>query len=446
MKKRNVAIITLGCAKNDIDSELMKSILIENEFDLVEKLYDAEIIIVNTCGFINSAKEETIKTIWEMTQYKHEANCKYLILTGCLAERYPKELLDEIDEVDAVIGTGNIDKIAKIIFNLDKKNKKIMKTGNINCPYLENVKRLNNKTTVYVKISEGCNNYCTYCIIPKLRGRYRSRSIENIVNEVKCLVKNGAKEIILIAQNTTDYGIDIYGEYKLPQLLKELNNIEGLKWIRLLYLYPDNFTSELIYAIKSCEKVLKYVDIPIQHINDDILDRMNRTTCKRKIIDLINKLRNEIPEIIIRTTLIVGFPGETEEQFDELYDFVKNIEFDKLGVFTYSKEEDTAADKFTNQVPLEIKKMRKNKIMQLQQNISFNINKSKIDHMYTALVENNYDSNIYIGRTYMDCPDIDGILYIESDEQLKLNSFVKVKITDCLEYDLMGEIVNESSK
>src|SRR5690606_38221826 len=302
-------------------------------------LEEANIIVVNTCGFIEAAKEESIETIWEMTKYKHEGNCEYLLLAGCLAQRYSNELIDEIEDIDAIIGTGNIKELNDTLKELDSNKNKVVKIDNVNDLYIENVERINFNTTAYVRISEGCDNHCTYCIIPKLRGKHRSRKIEDIINEVNYLVDNGVKEVILIAQNTSDYGIDLYGEYYLYKLLNRLNKINELKWIRVLYLYPDNFSDDLIKSIRDNDKVVKYVDIPLQHISDEVLKKMNRRTSKQNVEDLIMKLRNEIPEILIRTTFIVGFPGETNEDFNELYDFIKEIRFDRLGVFTYSQEE-----------------------------------------------------------------------------------------------------------
>lgn len=440
--ENNIAIITLGCSKNEIDSDLMASLLIRHNYNITEELEKADIIIVNTCGFINDAKQESIEIIWEMTKYKTYGNCKYLILAGCLAERYSKELMKEINEVDGIIGTGNIGEIVNIIDRL-KQDNKIVKTGNINNDYVENVKRTNYNYSAYVKISEGCNNYCSYCIIPKLRGKYRSRPMENIIEEARYLVSNGVKEIILIAQNTTDYGIDLYDEYKLAELLNELNKIHDLEWIRILYMYPDHFTNELIEAIKQNEKVVKYVDIPIQHINDDILLNMNRKTNKESITKLIKKLRIEIPDIIIRTTIIVGFPGEQKKQFDELYDYVKNAKFDRLGVFKYSQEEGTEAYSLEGQVNENTKELRKNKLMELQQKLSFDENQKKIGNTYKVLIEEYIDDNIYTGRTYMDSPEIDGVVYFKSEKKLSIGTFIFIKIEDCLEYDLMGEIVSE---
>lgn len=441
MDKLKVFLITLGCSKNEIDSELMIGLLKRSNYILSSSLEDADIIIVNTCGFIKAAKEESIETIWEITEYKNIGKCKYIILAGCLAERYSEELLDEIDEIDGIIGTGNIGEIDKLIKRLEKGERKIKITENINESYLENVERQSFRTTEYVKISEGCDNHCSYCIIPKLRGKHRSRKIEDIMDEVKYLVDNGVKEVILIGQNITDYGIDLYGEYRLYELLDNLNNIEGLKWIRLHYLYPDNISSRLIHSIKNNEKVVKYLDIPLQHINNEILKKMNRRTTKEEIENLIYRLRKEIPEIILRTTFIVGFPGEDDAKFEELYQFVEKIKFDRLGVFTYSREEGTPAYNFPKQLDEKIKEDRRNAIMELQQKISYHLNKKKVGNIYEVLIEEENGDGIYIGRSYMDSPEIDGIIYIRSDKALQTGDFIKVLITDCLEYDLIGEMV-----
>ena len=443
MNIKNISIVTLGCSKNEIDSELMCSILKDKNYIITNDLEIADIIIVNTCSFILDAKEESIETIFEMARYKEVGKCKYLILAGCLAERYAKELLEEIQEIDGIVGTGNIKDIVNIIEDLEKGEKKVKKVENIDENYLEGISRNNFNPTEYVRISEGCDNHCSYCIIPKLRGKYRSRTMENIIDEVKYLVENGVKEIILIGQNTTDYGIDLYGEYSLGKLLDELNKIEDLKWIRLLYLYPDNFTDELINSIKRNQKVVKYVDIPLQHINNKILKKMNRKTSKEDIESLISKLRTEIPNIIIRTTFIVGFPGEEENHFQELYSFVQETRFDKLGVFTYSKEEGTAAYNFKNHIDENIKEERRNKLMELQQNISYNLNSSKVQNTYLTIIEEVLEEGLYIGRSYMDAPDIDGLIYIRSNKNLRPGEFINVRIIDCLEYDLIGEIDDE---
>jgi ribosomal protein S12 methylthiotransferase len=443
----NISIISLGCSKNLIDSELMMGILSKNKFNLTEKAETADIIIVNTCGFIDSAKEESIDTILEVAQFKKTGNCKVLIVAGCLGERYKNELLNELPEVDGVVGTGNIYEIVDII-NDSFKGHRTIRTGSIDIEYNENFSRIIStpKHTAYIKIAEGCDNYCTYCIIPKLRGKYRSRYLDSIIEEAKFLSDNGTKEIILIAQDTSKYGIDIYGKYMLPKLLDELNKIDGLEWIRLLYLYPETFTDELISSIKNNEKVVKYVDIPIQHINDRILKRMNRKTTKNMITGLVHKLRNEIPNIIIRTTIIVGFPGETDEEFNELCSYIEEMKFNRLGVFTYSKEEDTPAALLDNQITEHVKENRQKIIMEKQKIISYTENKQKIGSNYKILVEEKVNDNSYIGRTYMDSPEIDGAVYIDSKESLKIGTFYNVKITDCLEYDLMGEIINEFSE
>ncbi|MCR2042715.1 30S ribosomal protein S12 methylthiotransferase RimO [Anaerosalibacter massiliensis] len=445
MDTKNIAIITLGCSKNEIDSDLMTSILLNKGYYITDELNKADVIVINTCGFINDAKEESIEIIWEMCKYKEYGRCKYIVLAGCLAERYWKELMDEIKYVDGIIGTGNIKEIVNLIEELERKNK-VIKVGNINSEYVEKPKRRDFNHTAYVKISEGCNNNCSYCIIPKLRGKYRSRKIEDIISEVEYLADEGVKEIILIAQNTTDYGIDLYGEYKLPHLLEKLNKIKKINWIRLLYMYPDNFNDNFIKAIKENDKVVKYLDIPIQHMSDKVLKNMNRKTTKKDITNLISKLRNEIPEIVIRTTIIVGFPGETLEQFNELYQSVEENKFDRLGVFTYSREEGTSAYNFKDQIDEETKKYRKDKIMELQKEISLKRNKEKLGKIYTVLVEEEIESGTYIGRTYMDSPEIDGLVYFNSSDKVEIGSFIKVRIVDYLEYDLMGAIIGESGQ
>lgn len=441
MNSNKVFIVTLGCSKNEIDSELMASILKNENYDIANTLEEANIIIVNTCGFIDKAKEESIEIIWEMSEYKTKGNCKYLILAGCLAQRYSKELLDEIPAIDGIIGTGNIHRIHSVIQDIKDKSKRIKETDNINTVYLEGVNRINFSPTEYIRISEGCNNFCTYCIIPKLRGKHRSRKMENILMEAEYLASNGVKEIILIGQNTTDYGIDLYGEYCLDKLLNKLNLINGIRWIRVLYLYPDNFTENLIKAIKNNEKVVKYVDIPLQHISDNILKRMNRGTTKNDILTLINKLRKEIHNIILRTTFIVGFPGETDAEFNELSNFINEIKFDRLGVFTYSREEDTPAYDLPNQIDEEVKNNRRSMIMEIQQGISNQLMKKHLGRELYVLIEEDYGDNTYIGRSYMDSPDIDGVVYLNSDSILNIGDFVKTIITDHLEYDLIGEVV-----
>lgn len=444
---KKISIISLGCSKNDVDSDQMTSILKKENFILTKDEHEAEIVVVNTCGFIESAKEESINTIIEIGEYKKNGKCKILLVAGCLGERYKEELIKELPEIDGILGTGNVNEIVEVV-NLLLEGKKTIRVGEIDKEYDETIKRtiVENEYTSYIKIAEGCDNLCTYCIIPKLRGKYRSREIESIIEEAKYLVENGTKEIILIAQDTTKYGIDIYGEYRLPELLKELNKLEELKWIRILYLYPDTFEDALIESIKENDKVANYVDIPIQHINNNVLKRMNRSTSKESITKLINKLRKEIPEIIIRTTLIVGFPGETEEEFNELYEYVGEMKFDRLGVFAYSKEEDTPAALLEDQIDEDTKLDRQSRIMQLQQKVSSDLNDKRIDQSYEVIIEEKIEDGVYVGRTYMDSPDIDGIVYVHTSQELDLGSFVNVLISDSLEYDLIGDVRDEPSK
>lgn len=445
MNIRNIYFETLGCSKNEVDTNIMKSILDNKLYKITEDKENAEIIVVNTCGFIETAKIESIDTILELAKLKQNGSCKFLVLTGCLAQRYPEELITEMPEIDAIIGTGNIHEINNVLYNLNS-NVKNVKVDNINNSYPEKVNRKIESFVQYVKISEGCNNNCTYCIIPKLRGKNRSRRIEDILSEIKYFVDNNVKEIILIAQNTSDYGIDLYHDYKLYELLDEIEKIEGDFLVRLLYLYPDHIDDMLIRSIKNNSKVSKYLDIPLQHVNNNILRSMNRHTSRQSIETLITKLRKEIPEVIIRTTLIVGFPGETEEDFNELCEFIEKNKFDKLGVFPYSREEGTASYSYSNQISEEIKLNRLEKIMQIQKRISNELLRSKIGKTYKVLVENKIEDNLYEGRSYMDSPEIDGIIFIQSKSSLKLGQFVNVHIVDNLEYDLMGVVENESSK
>lgn len=437
--KDNVYFLTLGCSKNDIDTEVMISILDKNLYNVVENPESADIVVVNTCSFILDAKTQSIETLFELAELKNE-NLKYLVVAGCLGQRYPNDLLDEIPELDAIIGTGEIEKINQIFSDM-KSGKREAYVGNINSPYVEYSKRVDFKTTQFVKISEGCNNHCTYCIIPELRGKMRSRPIENILDEVRYLAENGTKEIILIAQNTTDYGMDIYGKKSLARLLKVLNEVEEITWIRVLYMYPEGFNDELVDAMKTCDKVCKYVDMPLQHINDDVLKLMGRRITKAETYNLIEKLRREIPDIIIRTTLIVGFVNETEEAFNELKTFIEDAKLDKVGVFQYSLEEGTPAYKLGDKVSEEEKDRRWNEIMKLQSEISFEKLHSKIGNKYEALIENK-DEDSYIGRTYMDAPGIDGLVYIKSDKMLNIGDFYDIIVKDNNEYDIYAEEVN----
>lgn len=443
MKKIN--FVTLGCSKNEVDTSIMNSILDTKKYKATNNPIDADVIVVNTCGFIDSAKEESIDTILEACQMKKNSD-KKVLLAGCLAQRYKDELLENIPEIDGIIGTGNINLINEALDDLYKDQRPVF-TGNLHVEYTEGAYKdpKEVKVTEYVKISEGCNNFCTYCIIPKLRGKNRSRKIENIYKEVEYLVENGTREIILIAQNTTDYGIDLYNAYKLTNLIKEISKIKELKWIRVLYLYPDNFKEDLIEEFKNNKKLVKYADIPLQHISNRILKLMNRRTNQEDIESLIKKLRNRIPGMVIRTTFIVGFPSETDEDFEILKSFIEESKFDKVGVFTYSREEGTPAYSMKNQVDEEIKRKRLEEIMEIQADISANSLSEKVGEVFEVLVEEKIDETTYSGRTYMDAPEIDGVTYISSDKELNINSFVDVKITDSIEYDLIGECY-ESTK
>lgn len=445
LPRKTVYIETLGCSKNEVDSEIMRSILDKENFDYTTNPENANIIIVNTCGFIEDAKEESIDAIFEMSKYKTIGNLEKLVLAGCLAQRYAQELIEEIPEVDAIMGTGNIRDLNDIL--LESSNfHKIIKNEDINSNYIEEVERFTQSKTAYVRISEGCDNLCTYCIIPKLRGKHRSRKFEDIISEIKSLANRGVKEIILIAQNTSDYGIDLYGEYSLYKLLDMINDIDQIRIIRLLYLYPDHIDDKLIESIKRNKKVAHYLDIPLQHISNTILKAMNRRTNKEDIENLINKLRKEIPDIILRTTFILGFPGETEEDFNELYKFIENVKFDKLGVFSYSREEDTPAYGMKNQIAKTLKQERIDKIMELQKDISETLMKNKVGLKLSVLIEEFVEDGLYLGRSYMDSPDIDGGVYVNSEKDLEIGKFYNVWIKEYMEYDLIGDVVYESSK
>ena len=425
-----VGFVSLGCSKNLVDTEMMIGLFKKNGYEIVNKPENAEIIVINTCGFIESAKEEAINTILEMAEYKKH-NCKYLIVTGCLVERYKNELIKAIPEVDLFIKFSEYNNIWEQICNVIKGNN--AKKKNEKLEFLNRIISTG-KNYAYIRIAEGCNNFCTFCAIPYIRGRFTSRKIEDILEEAKKLAKDGYKEIILIAQDTTKYGIDIYGRPKLAELLHKLSKIEGIEWIRFLYAYPETITDELIGEVKNNNKVCKYFDIPIQHISDSILKKMNRKSTGESIKNLIVKLRESIPEVIIRSTVMVGFPGETEEDFEKLYNFVKWAKLDKLGCFTYSKEEGTAAYNMNGQIHPMTKKKRYNKIMSLQKEISKENMKKHIGEVLKVLVEKEG-----LGRTYMDVPDIDGIIYVKGNS--KINTFINCKVTDINEYDLIGEIV-----
>lgn len=451
MKK--VSVASLGCSKNLVDAEQMLGLLEKNGFEIMENEEDADIIIVNTCTFIESAKVESIDCILEMAGYKKAGRNKKLIVTGCLAQRYKDDVLREIPEVDAVVGTNEYHRIADIINEIclnssndekaeDNSNKrKIVNCSDIaaNCGNLPRI-RTSPTYTAYLKIAEGCDNHCTYCVIPSIRGKYRSRKIEDIVCEAEKMADEGVKELIVIAQDTTRYGKDLYGEYSLPKLLKKLCRIDKIKWVRVHYCYPELVTDELIEVFKSEDKICNYMDIPIQHCNDDILKRMGRRTNKAQICGLIEKLRAEIPDIAIRTSIIVGFPSETDEQFNELKEFLEKVRLDKVGIFTYSQEEDTPAAEFDGQIDEEIKVRRQEILALAQSEVSEEINLEKVGRKIDVLVEG-YDNIIkyYYGRSYADSIDIDGKVFFTSKVKAESGDIVNVKITDSSEYDLFGE-------
>lgn len=440
----NILFVSLGCDKNLVDTEVMLGLLAQKGHQMVDSEELADVIVVNTCCFIHDAKEESIQTILEMAEYKKEGTLKALIVTGCLAQRYKQEILDEIEEVDAVLGTTSYDKIVDAIEEALKGNKSL-EMENIDALPLVETKRL--VTTgghfAYLKIAEGCDKHCTYCIIPKIRGNFRSVPMERLLKEAEELVEQGVKELILVAQETTLYGKDIYGEKSLHILLKELCKISGLRWIRILYCYPEEITDELIQVIKEEDKICKYLDLPIQHACDDVLKRMGRRTSKAQLIEIIEKLRREIPEIALRTTLITGFPGETQEQHEELMEFVDEMEFDRLGVFTYSPEEDTPAANMSDQIDESIKEDRQADLMELQQEIAFELAENMIGKEVMVMIEGKVaDENAYVGRTYMDAPNVDGLIFIETDEEMMSGDFAKVKVTGAQEYDLIGEIIS----
>ena len=439
-----IALESLGCSKNLVDAEIMMGILNRKGYKLVGDFEEADIILVNTCGFIESAKQESIQTILELAQLKETANLKLLIVTGCLAQRYSEELKQEIPEIDAIVGTGSYQQIDEIIANLEKENN-IVSLNDIEFAYNEDLPRY--VTTpdymAYLKIGEGCDNHCTYCIIPKLRGKYRSRKIEDIVKEAKDLAAKGVKELVVIAQDTTKYGFDLYGEVKLPELLEELAQIEGIKWIRIMYSYPESITEELVKVMKKYDNICNYFDMPIQHASNRILKLMNRYTTKEDIRAKVEMIRSYLPDATLRTTIIVGFPGETDEDFKEVIEFAKEIKFDRLGAFAYSREEDTAADKLPNHLEEEVKLRRRDELMLVQQGISEELNSKKIGNEYEVLIEEQIEDKVYIGRTQGDAEEIDSIVYVKSENQLEPGDFVKVKIDKALEYDLMGDVINE---
>lgn len=439
----NILFISLGCDKNLVDSEVMLGLLDKKGYQIVDSEEDADIIVVNTCCFIHDAKEESIQTILEMAEYKKEGKLKALIVTGCLAQRYQQEIIDEIPEVDAVLGTTSYDHIVEAVEEALAGNGHVVLED---VDALPDVKEKRLVTTgghyAYMKIAEGCDKHCTYCIIPKLRGNYRSVPMEKLLAEAKDLADQGVKELILVAQETTVYGKDIYGEKSLHKLLRELCKISGIQWIRILYCYPEEIYDELIQTIKEENKVCHYLDLPIQHASDAVLKRMGRRTSKAQLVEIIEKLRKEIPDISLRTTLITGFPGETQEQHEELKDFVDEMEFDRLGVFTYSPEEDTPAATMTEQIPEEVKEERQAELMELQQEIAFDLAEDMVGCEVLVMIEGKVaDENAYVGRTYKDAPNVDGLIFINTDEELMSGDFARVRVTGALEYDLIGELI-----
>ncbi|RDY24733.1 30S ribosomal protein S12 methylthiotransferase RimO [Romboutsia maritimum] len=439
-----IALESLGCSKNLVDAEIMMGILNKKGYKLVGEFEEADIILVNTCGFIESAKQESIETILELAQLKETGNLKILVVTGCLAQRYSEELKQEIPEIDAIVGTGSYQNIDEIIANL-KEEKQIVSLNDIEFAYNEDLPRYISTPSymAYLKIGEGCDNHCTYCIIPKLRGKYRSRKIEDIVVEAKNLASRGVKELVVIAQDTTKYGCDLYGKEMLPELLEQLANIDGFKWIRIMYSYPESITEELVNVIKKYDNICNYFDMPIQHASNRILKLMNRKTTKEDILDKINMIRKNIPNATLRTTIITGFPGETEEDFNEIVEFAKLVKFDRLGAFAYSREEGTAADKLPNHVEEEVKCRRRDELMMVQQGISQELNGNRIGKIYEVLIEEQIEKNVYTGRTQGDAEEIDSIVYVKSKNQLNAGEFVNVKIDNALEYDLMGDVIDE---
>lgn len=439
----NILFISLGCDKNLVDTEVMLGLLASRGYQMVDDETKADIIVVNTCCFIHDAKEESIQSILEMAEYKKSGQLKALVVTGCLAQRYQKEIVAEIPEVDAVLGTTSYDKILEAIDQALEGQRELIFEDVDSLPLVD-TKRL--VTTgghyAYLKIAEGCDKHCTYCIIPKVRGNYRSVPMDRLLKEAEELAGQGVKELILVAQETTMYGKDIYGEKCLSKLLKKLCRINGLQWIRILYCYPEEITDELIQTIKEEKKICHYLDLPIQHANDSILKRMGRRTTKAELIAIIEKLRREIPDISLRTTLITGFPGETQEQHEELMEFVDQMEFDRLGVFTYSPEEDTPAAEMPNQIPEEVKVERQADLMELQQDIAFDCANDMIDRELLVMIEGKVaDENAYVGRTYKDAPNVDGLIFVNTEETLMSGDFARVRVSGALEYDLIGGLV-----
>jgi ribosomal protein S12 methylthiotransferase len=435
-----VSVVTLGCEKNLVDSEIMSGLIHQRGFSLVEKPEDATVIIVNTCGFIDAAKEESVNTILNLAELKDTARLKALIVSGCLTQRYKKELMDEMPEIDGIVGTGDFHRINDIIDEALRGRKPVY-VGNPVFNYEENLPRLltTPRHTAYVKIAEGCDNACTFCSIPIMRGKFRSRSVESILAEVKLLADQGVKEVSLIAQDSTNYGTDLYDGFKLPELLNRVSEVPGIEWVRLHYAYPGFFTDELIEAIATNPKICNYIDMPLQHSEDSILKRMRRPGRQRDVRELVGKIRSRIPEVALRTSMIVGFPGETEEDFERLCEFVREMKFDRLGVFAYSQEEDTPANRLPNQLSDEVKQFRQNTLMEIQREVAKDNAAKYVGRTIEVLVER-YDgrSDVYIGRSQYDAPEVDGEVYI-SNCPVQIGEMSKVRITHAYEYDLSGE-------
>lgn len=438
-----ILFISLGCDKNLVDTEVMLGLLASRGYEMTDDETQADVIVINTCCFIHDAKEESIQNILEMAEYKKQGKIKALIVTGCLAQRYRQEIIDEIPEVDEVLGTTAYDKILDAV-DAALAGEHSVVLSDLDALPLPDTKRL--VTTgghfAYLKIAEGCDKHCTYCIIPKIRGNFRSVPMERLLKEAQELADQGVKELILVAQETTLYGKDLYGEKSLHILLKNLCKISGIRWIRILYCYPEEITDELIRVMKEEPKICHYLDLPIQHANDTILGRMGRRTSKQELVDIIGKLRSEIPDICLRTTLITGFPGETKEQHEELMEFVDEMEFDRLGVFTYSPEEDTPAAEMPDQIDEEVKLDRQADLMELQQEIAFDNAQDMVGREVLVMIEGKVaDENAYVGRTYRDAPNVDGLIFINTDEELLSGDFARVKVTGAIDYDLIGELL-----
>ena len=441
--------ISLGCDKNLVDTEMMLGLLNKDGYTFTDDEYEADVIVINTCCFIGDAKEESVNTILEMAQRKVDGKCKALIVTGCLAQRYKQEIVDEIPEVDGILGTSTYDEISSVLKDALRGEEHVKRFHELDQIPEVSVDRV--LTTgghyAFLKIAEGCDKHCTYCIIPSLRGNYRSVPMERLLKEAENLADKGVKELILVAQETTLYGMDLYQKKALPELLKKLCRISGIQWIRIQYCYPEEITEELIATIKEEDKICNYLDLPIQHASDRILKRMGRKTTKVQLRQIVKTLKTQIPDMALRTTLISGFPGETEEDHEELMEFVNEMEFERLGVFAYSAEEDTPAAEFEDQVPEEVKAERRDAIMELQQEISMEHSQSMIGKTLVVMIEGKVaDENAYVGRTYMDGPGVDGMIFVQTGEELMSGDFAKVRVIGAMEYDLIGELEDESAE